>query len=526
MSIFDKVAVKSPQKSVFNLTHSNAFTCRPGQLIPNIVEPVVPGDVFSFNDEIMVRTMPLATALMSQWDVYHHVWFVPTRLIWDDFYKWISPDESEYDTPTITHPYRTITNAMSSSIRGEGSLFEHMGIYGTENVDATGFKINVLPARAYNRIYNDWYRDQDIDTEFVEDHGSGLDTSSLYCFYVRERRLRRDYFTSARPTTQKGGDVELPITGTAPVELVSSLTSEQQNIVDNAGAAVSTQTPRAYNDTSDSFLAKSANSDKLFLDPNGTMEADLSSASSTTVEELRRAMVLQRYLERNARGGTRYPEFVMMQFGETSDDLRIDRPKFIHGSVNPLQISEVVQQSQTDTTPQGTLAGKAISYGSGSQSRYKFKEHGWIISMVSIIPKHPEYYEGMRKFFRYDDRFDYLTPMFARLGEQPIYDFELYNDVTEANMDNVFGYQERYCEWKYIPSRISGGLAHGEINWTTARTFGSAPSLNSDFIKCAKDEAGYHQAFADTSTSNDKFIVNCLNKIKALRPLPYYSTPL
>jgi hypothetical protein len=525
MNIFDRVQVFKPKKSVFDLSHNRYGTCRMGQLVPVYVGDVVPGDVFEISEEVLVRTTPLATPCMSEIDVYMHWWFVPMRLVFDDWEDWFSPDESEYDTPTITFPYINIDTGLGVTSRNENSLMAHMGVAGGALATGTPFTINPLPFRAYQLIWNEWYRDQDLQTEATIDTSDGLGTDRSTILNFKNRCWRRDSFTSARPTTQKGGDVELPITGDATVVLDS--TSTHQKIVKSDKTSKATAGDiHIYDAGSYTTMEDTAGTpNDIWIDPNSTLKADLSTASSTTIEELRRALVLQRWLERNMRGGTRYKESIMMHYGEVPQDARLDRPEFIHGSVQPLSISEVQQTSETNTTPQGTLAGRALSYGSASPSRKKFYEHGIVLGLFSTMPR-PVYFEGMKKIYKKDDRFEYLIPLFSRLGEQAVYKYELYNDAVEANMGDVFGYQRRYGEYCHENDYATGEFQNTMKNWSLAREFGSAPTLNSDFVECQEDSASNHRIFADTATANDKIIFKIRNRIKALRPLPYFDNPL
>ena len=264
------------------------------------------------------------------------------------------------------------------------------------------------------------------------------------------------------------------------------------------------------------------------FDVTHTHVADLKDATAASINELRRAFRLQEWLERNARGGSRYIEVILAHFGVQSSDARLQRPEFLGGSATPMSISEVLQTSNTaegptsaDETPQGNMAGHAVSVGSSNRVAYKCEEHGYIIGIMSVMPK-SAYQQGVPKHFTKFDKFDYFWPSFANIGEQAIQKKELYNDITDGKNDETFGYTPRYAEYKYIPSTVHGEMRKSLDFWHMGRIFASRPELNQDFIEM--DHTEVSRIFAVEADSEDVYVY-LHNHIKARRPMPYFGTP-
>ena len=508
-NLFQSVAGNRPKKNAFDLSHEKKFSMKMGTLTPILCEEILPGDSWRVNTEVLMRFAPMLAPLMHRVNVFTHFFFVPNRLIWEDWEKFITGGEDGTLEPI--RPYRTLSTAGFGSTMVHGSLADHLGfntgVGVTENTS-----INILPFRAYLNIYNEYYRDQNLEDEIVIDKSSGADSTDSSILNLRTRAWEKDYFTSALPWTQRGGDVSLPLTGSAPVGTESSAALQMAKL-DNSLASAGDIKIDAFGDL------QSATAEDI---KPMNLEADMSGVTAATVEELRRATKLQTWLEKNARGGARYIEQILMHFGVISSDQRLQRPEFLGGGKTPVVVSEVLQTSSTDaTTPQGNPAGHGLAAGNSHRISKSFEEHGYIIGIMSVLPK-TAYQQGTRKHLKKDDKFDYFFPDFAQLGEQPVLLSELYDNFDAASAA-TFGYQSRYAEYKYIPSSVHGSFKDDLSFWHAGRIFSSAPALNKTFVK-ADTQTINTRIFAAGDTE-DQLWVQCYNNIKALRPIPKINNP-
>lgn len=507
MKIFNQNIGFKPKKNAFDLSHEKKLSCNMGDLIPILCEEIIPGDTFKMNSEIMMRLAPMISPVMHRVNVYTHFFFVPNRLVWDNWQKFITGGEKGTDLPVA--PY--LNRLGSDAFFQKGQLADYMG-YNVVSGISSAQRLNALPFRAYHTIYNEYYRDQNLENPLNVNKTDGEDS---IVYSLQKRAWEKDYFTSSLPWTQKGGDVSIPLdTATAPVVMKSGSAPtlfKQTNNNSLLGATGSTSMQLG--------ILEDSQSNDLKIDPNGGLEADLSGVNISTVEDLRRATRLQRWLERNARSGSRYIESIFTHFGVVTPDYRLQRPEFLGGGKTPVVISEVLQTSSSDTTtPQGNLAGHGMAVGNSHSWTKTFNEHGFVIGIMSVLPK-TAYMQGIRKHFLKTDKFDYYWPEFAQLGEQPVYRKELYNNEA-YNSFNVFGYQSRYCEYKYIPSSANGDFRDNLKFWHMAREFSAAPALNSTFVKSDPTS----RIFASTDASH-KLWVQIYHNIKAIRPIPYFNSP-
>jgi len=525
--LFQQIVGNKPKRNAFDLSHERKFSMDMGQLVPILCEEVLPGDTFQNNTEVLIRFAPMLAPVMHRINVYTHFFFVPNRLIWNEWEDFITGGEDGSKEPEM--PYIKIDNLTNNRQANVGSLADYLGCATSfAKVHVYEFGVSSLPFRAYQTIYNEYYRDQNLETEVPISKDSGLEMASENLTNIRTRAWEKDYFTSALPWTQRGGEVSLPISGTADVHLKNPpyggvvLRRSDGSWVEQDGDLMA----QTFGGTSESKLvSKISNLENLTIDPNGSLETDLSSVSATTIEELRKATKLQQWLERNARGGARYIEQILVHFGVRSSDARLQRPEYLGGGKSPVTISEVLQSSATgDTpapndTPLGEMAGHGISIGNSHRFKKFFEEHGYIIGIISCIPK-SAYMQGTRKHLLKKDKFDYFFPEFAQLGEQPVDVRELYDDYS-LTTEKTFGYQSRYAEYKYIPSTVHGDFKDTLDHWHLARKFDTEPVLNNDFVK----SENITRIFASEEETYPKLWCQVYNNLKAIRPIPKFNNP-
>jgi len=513
MKLFDRVQVPRVKSNVFDLSHELKLTCNMGELIPTYVQEVVPGDKFKMNTEQLIRLAPLVAPLMHRVDVFHHNFFVPNRIIWDNWEQFITGGEKGDAMPV--HPYFEVKDSIKTWFT-KSLLPDYMGVPVTdgETTIANPLKVNALPFRAFQEIYNYYYRDEVLTDPIDFSKGDGesaqADVSALT--QMRYRAWQKDYFTSAQIESQKGGDVGIPV----------DIRYKSQSDVRLVDGQIPAQTDYLSTEQTNGYLT-SGGASKL----RSRIENLDETAMNVPINDLRLSARLQEWLEKNARGGSRYKETLLHHFNVMGDDARLQKPQFLSGSKNPVVISEVLNTAGSQDgqdpalQPVGEMAGHGISMGSGNGFSRYFKEHGFVISIMSIVPK-SSYHQGVDKMFTREDKFDYYWPSFAHLGEQPIKNKELYVEYYGSDVgENTFGYQSRFSEYKFKPSRVAGDFKDTLSHWTMVRNFDQTPALNDSFIKSDPT----HRIFAVTDPTVDKLYVQLYHNIKARRPMPYFGTP-
>jgi hypothetical protein len=509
--LFNQVQMFAPRKNSFDLSHERKLTCNMGELIPILNEEVVPGDEFKSNSEIFLRLMPMVFPIMHRVNVFTHFFFVPYRLIWDEWEKFITGGDHGDDTATV--PWMELS--VSQSVMAGEKLLDHLGYVINDVLNPTVEVNNILAVRAYNLIYNEYYRDQSLQSRVDISKASGKDTTTPVDVLLR--CWEKDYFTSAQPTPQRGGEVTLPLNGNADVYLNDNSTLPMKFVNASTGNDIVSNTMGV---DANGQIQSNTNPELGVIDPAGRLYADLTTATSSTIEELRRATKLQMWLEKNARAGSRYVEQILSHFGVRVPDYRLQRPEYIGGGKSPIIISEVLQQSETgEGSPLGNMAGHGISVGNTHEFNKRFDEHGIVIGILSVLPR-SAYMNGARRSFFKQDRFDYYFPEFAQLGEQPVLNGEIYNDQALPN--STFGYQSRYAEYKFIPSTIHGEMRRTLSKWHMARQFASCPPLNGEFVRT--DDIT-DDIFAYTSSDYDHIIIQIFTNLRALRPMPFFNVP-
>lgn len=500
-----------PSNNVFDLTHDVKMSGKMGNLIPTLALECVPGDKFHLGTESMLRFAPLLAPVMHRIDIAMHYFFVPNRLTWENWETFITGGE---DGILPNPPYINLDSSTSGPQR---KFLDYFGIPPWDASSTTLTRVSALPMAAYNLIYNEYYRDQNLIEEINYQLSDGANVLADFTT-MQKRAFEHDYFTASLPFAQKGAAVDIPL---GVVTLKDTWISEgQPRFVRPDGSTLLSGTADNLKQNSilgpsdDVFIQQDVVDEALAYDPTGTLEV-----GPTTINDLRRAFKLQEWLEKNARGGTRYTEAIYSHFGVKSPDARLQRPEYITGTKAPVIISEVLNTTGTDDAPQGDMAGHAIGVTSGKTGSYYCQEHGYIIGILSVMPR-TAYQQGIPKHYLKRDYLDYFFPSFAHLGEQEVQNQELYAYQNDA--EATFGYVPRYAEYKYLPSRVAGDFRTTLNFWHLGRIFDTQPALNKDFIEC--NDVDFNRIFA-VQDDTDTLWMHILHKIKAIRPMPKFGTP-
>jgi len=507
---FSRVPKADIPRARFDRSCGHKTTFDAGLLVPVFIDEVLPGDTFSAK---MVAFARLATPLHPYMDnlfLDTHFFYVPNRLLWDNWERFNGAQTDPGDSTDFLIPQMT---SPASTGYANGSLSDYFGI----PTEVPDLPHNVLFHRAYNLIYNEWFRDQNLQDSVPINRGDGPDSPSDYTLLRRGKR--HDYFTSALPWPQKGPSVDLPLGTSAPISTTAVPPDDELGVVDGTG------TDRAMNLTAGGRLSLSTGV------PDDMLVADLTAATAATINQLRQAFQIQKLYERDARGGTRYIEILKSHFGVTSPDARLQRPEYLGGASTPVNVTPVPQTSSTDaTTPQGNLSG----YGVAAMRRHGFNksfvEHGVIVGLASIRAD-LTYQQGLPRMFSRQTRWDFYWPALAHIGEQAVLNQEIYaQDPAVVNPDgdpvneDVFGYQERFAEYRYKPSQITGqfrsNFAQSLDTWHLSQDFSALPALNASFIE---ETPPVDRILAVPSAPH--LIFDSYMSLACARPMPIYSVP-
>lgn len=524
--LFSQIPRANIQRSVFDRSHTYKTTLNADYLVPILVDEVLPGDSFKLDMSFLCRISTPIAPIMDSIYIDTFFFFVPMRLVWKHTQQFFGQE----DYPGATTDYVVPQTTAPDDGWPVGSFEDYIGL----PTSVSGIKANELAARAYALIWNEWFRDENLQNPVnlstwaeienasdLDDIGVG-DAGFTGTHALLKRGKRHDYFTSALPWPQKGPGVGISLSGNAPV-IGNNEAQPNYWIADSLGGSATHGANFGFvGGTGNYFYPKPAGTKDAPAFP--AMMADMSQVTAVTINSLREAFQLQKLYERDARGGTRYTEIIRSHFGVVSPDARLQRPEWLGGSESTLIINPVVQQSATnsDGTPQGNLAAFGLCASSKHGFTKSFVEHGLVIGLVNI--RSPlSYQQGIPRMFSRRTRFDYYWPVLAHLGEQAILNQEIY---AQGNADDskVFGYQERYAEYRYFPNQITGEFrstyAQSLDYWHLGEKFDSLPVLNDEFIT---SNSPMDRIVA--VPSEPQFIFDSFFKMKCARPMPVYGVP-
>ncbi len=563
MSIFSNVGGLKPGLTAFNLSHTNLFDCNFGQLVPIACLETLPGDVFKLDADVVGRlTSALKSPILSEMDIVLEAFYTPTRLLMGrdanfdtpigevNFEEFLSGGKDGSHIGSKSYPLPTMTASGQAVRFVTGGVGDYLGVQTGVDILPSSQPIQ-FPWRAYRWIWNEFYRDENLmdPVQVCKWIGNGSSSDNTFISQtiydsLLYRCWRKDYFTSALPFQQRGTSPALPVSGILPVQADSGASSNRALfplssgstaylLLSSSGSLSGSTFPSPGSSGSIQHPVFSSDGSTPSTHPYGFV--NLQDAATFDVNQIRTAFQVQKWLERNARGGVRYTEYLRSHFGVAPSDARLQRPEFIGSIRSPWIVSEVLQTSETNTsvTPQGNQAGQAINLSRGRLGNFRSYEYGYILILCSVVPK-ALYQQGIPRWMTRSTNLDFYTPEFAHLSEQAVRNEEIYytsSDSTDTINKATFGFQPIWNELRFIPSRVSGHMRTGASDysfdyWHFGRSFVSVPSLDETFLSIGKSDSSRSELMRVFAVQDENpFIINVGFKITALRPLPYLSEP-
>lgn len=508
-NVFDTIRVRKPGKSTFDLSHDVKMSMKFNNLYPILTQECLPGDKFDLGFDSLIRLAPMVAPVMHKMNVSIHCFFVPNRIIFKEWESFISRDE------TVPHPYINLGVADT----GSGELTDYMGVPPI-GIGKPDVRVNALPFAAYQAVYNEYFRDQNLIPEVnyqLQPGDNAAIKSNLLT--MRKRAWEHDYYTSCLPTSQLGDVVNLPLGGLINPNFAGPA---QLPVLRNDA----TPGQVVFDSTTPGEVLNMTNQVADGSQPVGTGEGfiDLSDieVGPTTITDLRRAFRVQEWAEKAMRAGRRLYETLLVHFGVRSQDARIQRPEYITGVKTPVIVSEVLNTTgETDGLPQGNMSGHGIAVTSGRSGQFYCPEWGWIVAVVSVIPN-TAYEDGLDRKFRRFDPFDYFWNDFENIGEQAVLNREV--NINHDDPDGTFGYNPRYSEYKYAPSRVAGQFRVGQSldDWHMGRSLPTNVALNQDFVEASATT----RIFAVQDDSEDYLWCQFVIRNMATRSMSYFGDPM
>ncbi|AXL14632.1 major capsid protein [Microviridae sp.] len=512
---FSEVPRAEIPRSSFDRSHGVKTTFDAGKLYPFFCDEALPGDTFNLRTSGFARMATPLYPIMDNLYLDTFYFAVPLRLLWDNFPKMMGEQANPGDSIDYTCP----TVSSDENGHGEGSIMDYFGV----PTKVPNTITNAFFPRAYNLIWNEWFRDQNLQDSVYMPTDDGPDNNG---YLLLNRGKRHDYFTSALPWPQKGEAVDLPLGQAAPI---THVVGQQPIVMDMAGIPITSagnvdliSDPAGNMTSQDTQLAEFASS----IDPNGSMEADLTNATAATINQLRIAFQIQKMYERDARGGTRYTEIIKAHFGVTSPDSRQQRPEYLGGGSNPINITPIAQTTQQIAGADGslgTLGAMGTTSFQGHGFTKSFTEHSVIIGLINVRAD-LTYQQGLNKMFSREDKLDFFWPALSHIGEQAVLNKEIFAQGDPVQDDAVFGYQERFAEYRYKPSTIHGAFRSNAGTpldaWHLSQDFATLPVLGDTFIQ---DNPPVDRVIA--VQDEPQFIGDFYHKLQCARPMPMYGTP-